>query len=294
MDDHFVEAPMHKNIPILMGLLGVWNMSFLGYKGRATLPYAEALLKLPAHIQQLDMESNGKSVTKDNLQIDYDVGEIDFGEPGTNGQHSFYQLMHMGQTIPSDFIGFVQSQHDYCVDVEHLSSHDELMSNFFAQPDALAKGKTADEVRQDDSTPNWLVPHKTFSGNRPSSSLLLPQLSAYHAGQILAIFEHRTAVQGFIWDINSFDQWGVELGKKLAVDVKKHIMSGRANLTKPVDTGYPATNRILNYFIQGGSKSHSVCQDIFSSTRINRWNNITEVTRRTHKDHSPPAGSGKI
>lgn len=213
IDDHFATAPIQQNIPILMGLLGVWNMSFLGYKGRATLPYAEALLKLPAHIQQLDMESNGKSVTKDNLKVDYDVGEVDFGEPGTNGQHSFYQLLHMGQTIPSDFIGFVHSQNDYCVDGESLSSHDELMSNFFAQPDALAKGKTPDEVRADQTTEEWLVPHKTFEGNRPSSSLLLPQLSAYHAGQLLAIFEHRTAVQGFIWDINSFDQVSTDLCK---------------------------------------------------------------------------------
>jgi len=292
IDDHFATAPIMKNIPILMGLIGVWNMSFLGYKGRATLPYAEALLKLPAHIQQLDMESNGKSVTKDNLEIDYDVGEVDFGEPGTNGQHSFYQLLHMGQTIPSDFIGFVQSQHDYCVDGEHLSSHDELMSNFFAQPDALAKGKTPEEVRQEGSTPEWLVPHKTFSGNRPSSSLLLPQLSAYHAGQLLAIFEHRTAVQGFLWDINSFDQWGVELGKKLAVDVKKHIMSGRANLDKSVEMkDNPATSRILNYFIQGGSRGNSVCDDILYPSN---GNTITTVTRKTHKEHSPPLGSGKL
>lgn len=209
IDNHFVSAPLEQNIPIVMGLLGVWNMSFMKYPTRTTLPYAEALLKLPAHIQQLDMESNGKCMTKQGLEVDYPVGEIDFGEAGTNGQHSFYQLLHMGQTVPCDFIGFVQSQHDFCLDDESLSSHDELMANFFAQPDALANGKTADEVR-DEGVPENLIPHKVFKGNRPSLSLLLPKLTAYACGQLLAIYEHRTAVQGFMWDINSFDQWGVE------------------------------------------------------------------------------------
>jgi glucose-6-phosphate isomerase len=209
IDKHFVSAPFEKNIPVLMGLLGVWNMSFMKYPTRTTLPYAEALLKLPAHIQQLDMESNGKCMTKQGLEVDYPVGEIDFGEAGTNGQHSFYQLLHMGQTVPCDFIGFVQSQHDFCLDDESLSSHDELMANFFAQPDALANGKSADEVRAE-GVPEHLIPHKVFKGNRPSLSLLLPKLTAYACGQLLAIYEHRTAVQGFIWDINSFDQWGVE------------------------------------------------------------------------------------
>jgi glucose-6-phosphate isomerase len=209
MDKHFVSAPFEENIPVLMGLLGVWNMSFMKYPTRTTLPYAEALLKLPAHIQQLDMESNGKCMTKQGLEVDYPVGEIDFGEAGTNGQHSFYQLLHMGQTVPCDFIGFVQSQHDFCLDDESLSSHDELMANFFAQPDALANGKSADEVRAE-GVPENLIPHKVFKGNRPSLSLLLPKLTAYACGQLLAIYEHRTAVQGFMWDINSFDQWGVE------------------------------------------------------------------------------------
>lgn len=166
IDKHFASAPFDRNIPVLMGLLGVWNMSFMKHKSRTTLPYAEALLKLPAHIQQLDMESNGKCMTKHGLEVDYPVGEIDFGEAGTNGQHSFYQLLHMGQTVPCDFIGFVQSQHDFRVEGEDLSSHDELMANFFAQPDALATGKTEEQVRAE-GVAEELIPHLVFKGNRP-------------------------------------------------------------------------------------------------------------------------------
>lgn len=280
IDEHFLNAPFKNNIPVIMGLLGVWNMSFMGYNTRTTLPYAEALLKLPAHIQQLDMESNGKYVTRDGLEVDYPVGEVDFGEPGTNGQHSFFQLLHMGQTVPCDFIGFVQSQHDLCLDGEALSSHDELMANFFAQPDALAKGKTADEVR-DEGAKEALVPHKTFKGNRPSLSLLLPKLTAYATGQLLAIYEHRTAVQGFIWDINSFDQWGVELGKKLAIDIKDHLHGARSDPDqKPVDTGNPATSRILNYYVE--NSRHVTCDLLCDS------NPLTSVTRKSHKDFFPP------
>eukprot|EP00543_Licmophora_paradoxa_P009483 CAMPEP_0202475924 /NCGR_PEP_ID=MMETSP1360-20130828/93155_1 /ASSEMBLY_ACC=CAM_ASM_000848 /TAXON_ID=515479 /ORGANISM="Licmophora paradoxa, Strain CCMP2313" /LENGTH=721 /DNA_ID=CAMNT_0049103105 /DNA_START=605 /DNA_END=2771 /DNA_ORIENTATION=- len=283
IDEHFITAPFNKNIPVLLGLLGVWNMSFLGYNTRTTLPYAEALLKLPAHIQQLDMESNGKCMTKYNVEVDYPVGEVDFGEPGTNGQHSFFQLLHMGQTVPCDFIGFVQSQHDLCLDNESLSSHDELMSNFFAQPDALAVGKTIDEVRAE-GTKEELIPHKTFKGNRPSSSLLLPKLTAYATGQLLAIYEHRTAVQGFIWDINSFDQWGVELGKKLAIDIKAHLCEARKaqheDEDSTVDAGSPATSRILNYYIS--NSENSVCYD-------EPGNGLTSVTRKTHIEHHPPA-----
>jgi len=280
IDEHFVTAPFNKNIPVLMGLLGVWNMSFMGYNTRTTLPYAEALLKLPAHIQQLDMESNGKYVTRAGLEVDYPVGEVDFGEPGTNGQHSFFQLLHMGQTVPCDFIGFVQSQHDLCLDGEALSSHDELMANFFAQPDALAKGKTAEEVRAEGAKES-LVPHKTFKGNRPSLALLLPKLTAYATGQLLAIYEHRTAVQGFIWDINSFDQWGVELGKKLAIDIKDHLHEARSDPDgKPVDTGSPATSRILNYYVE--NSRHSTCDAIRQSSPL------TSVTRKTYRDMHPP------
>jgi glucose-6-phosphate isomerase len=281
IDKHFTSAPLNKNIPVIMGLLGVWNHSFLGYKTRTTLPYAEALLRLPSHIQQLDMESNGKVMTKHNVEVNYPVGEIDFGEPGTNGQHSFFQLLHMGQTVPCDFIGFCQSQHDLCLDGENLSSHDELMANFFAQPDALANGKTEEEVRAE-GVAEELIPHRTFKGNRPSMSLLLPKLTAYATGQLLAIYEHRTAVQGFIWDINSFDQWGVELGKKLAIDVKNHILEARKSEDHVIEASNPASSRILNYYVNNSRES--VCDD------LSPINPLTRVTRKTHTDHArfPP------
>mmetsp|Transcript_51985 Transcript_51985/g.125378 ORF Transcript_51985/g.125378 Transcript_51985/m.125378 type:complete len:818 (+) Transcript_51985:1228-3681(+) len=279
VDRHFLTAPLEKNIPVIMGLLGVWNHSFLGYKTRTTLPYAEALLRLPSHIQQLDMESNGKVMTKHGVEVDYPVGEIDFGEPGTNGQHSFFQLLHMGQTAPCDFIGFCQSQHDLCLDGESLSSHDELMSNFFAQPDALANGKTEEEVRAE-GIEEELVPHRTFKGNRPSMSLLLPMLTAYATGQILALYEHRTAVQGFIWDINSFDQWGVELGKKLAGDVKGHLVDARKSDDHVIEASNPASSRILNYYVNN-SRDNACFDD--NATNVNP---LTRVTRKTHTDHS--------
>lgn len=290
IDEHFINAPFEKNIPVLMGLLGVWNMSFLGYNARTTLPYAEALLKFPAHIQQLDMESNGKHVTKSGQEIDYAVGEIDFGEPGTNGQHSFFQLLHMGQTVACDFIGFVDSQHDLCIDGEQISSHDELMSNFFAQPDALANGKTPEEVRGEGIT-GELVAHRTFQGNRPSMSLLLPRLTTYAAGQLLSIYEHRTAVQGFIWDINSFDQWGVELGKKLAIDIKEKLITARTDPNQaPVRAANPATSRILNYYVAQSREAAFLEDDEVESLP----NPLTEITRKTHRDHYPPEGTGDL
>lgn len=301
MDEHFRDAPMEKNIPLLMGLLGVWNMSFLGYNTRTTLPYAEALLKLPAHIQQLDMESNGKSMTKFGIPVDYPVGEIDFGEPGTNGQHSFYQLLHMGQTVPCDFIGFVQSQHDLCLDDEKLSSHDELMANFFAQPDALATGKTAEEVRSEGAKED-LVPHKVFSGNRPSVSLLFPKLTAYATGQILSIYEHRTATQGFLWDINSFDQWGVELGKKLAIDVRTKFLQARNDQQQGaateeilVEADNPATSRILNYYVRNSDSDRSI--RLPSATQGGTEQTETSRSRRTHmppERHDLGGKNGKL
>mmetsp|Transcript_3970 Transcript_3970/g.10396 ORF Transcript_3970/g.10396 Transcript_3970/m.10396 type:complete len:820 (+) Transcript_3970:304-2763(+) len=283
IDEHFRTAPMDKNIPVIMGLLGVWNHSFLGYKTRTTLPYAEALLRLPSHIQQLDMESNGKVMTKHGVEVDYDVGEIDFGEPGTNGQHSFFQLLHMGQTAPCDFIGFCQSQHDLCLDNESLSCHDELMANFFAQPDALANGKTEEEVR-DEGIEEELVPHRVFKGNRPSMSLLMPKLTAYAAGQLLSIYEHRTAVQGFIWDINSFDQWGVELGKKLANDVKSQLVEARKNSedgNHVIKASNPASSRILNYYVNNSQTNNCFHDD----NKGNDVNPLTRITRKTHQDH---------
>lgn len=246
VDTHLATTPLERNIPVIMGLLGVWNMSFLGYKSRAMHPYTEALNKLPAHIQQVDMESNGKHVTRAGVELDFDVGEVDFGEPGTLGQHSFFQLLHMGQVVPCTFIGFIESQNPTCQDGEPVSNHDELMSNFFAQPDALARGKTADECRAE-GKPEALIPHVTFTGNRPSLSLLMPVLNAYTCGQLLALFEHRTAVQGFVWDINSFDQWGVELGKVLATKVRKQLNQTRYHGKQIRGFNSSTTNLIKRY-----------------------------------------------
>ncbi|KAK4342504.1 hypothetical protein RND71_038320 [Anisodus tanguticus] len=226
VDRHFYSAPFEKNIPVILGLLSVWNVSFLGYPARAILPYSQALEKLAPHIQQVSMESNGKGVSIDGVPLPYQTGEIDFGEPGTNGQHSFYQLIHQGRVIPCDFIGVVKSQQPIYLKDEVVSNHDEVMSNFFAQPDALAYGKTPEQL-QKENVPEHLVSHKTFSGNRPSLSILLPSLNAYNIGQLLAIYEHRVAVQGFVWGINSFDQWGVELGKSLATQVRKQLHASR-------------------------------------------------------------------
>ena len=225
-------------------------------------------------------QSNGKRVTRFGVEVDYNVGEIDFGEAGTNGQHSFYQLLHQGQIVPCDFVGFVNSQHDLCLDGENTSSHDELMSNFFAQPDALANGKTAEDVRAEGVNED-LVIHRVFHGNRPSLSLILPKLTAYAAGQLLALYEHRTAVQGFIWDINSFDQYGVELGKKLANDIKERVSKARADPSKPVTARNPSTARLLKYYLKNSSGVD--CNDSISPSPLN----LSSVTRKTYKDHFP-------
>ncbi|XP_022637477.1 glucose-6-phosphate isomerase, cytosolic isoform X2 [Vigna radiata var. radiata] len=185
IDQHMYSEQFERNLPVLLGLLSVWNVSFLGYPARAILPYSQALEKFAPHIQQVSMESNGKGVSIDGVPLPFEAGEIDFGEPGTNGQHSFYQLIHQGRVIPCDFIGVVKSQQPVYLSGEVVSNHDELMSNFFAQPDALAYGKTSEQL-QKENVPPHLVPHKTFSGNRPSLSLLLPSLNAYNIGQSLA------------------------------------------------------------------------------------------------------------
>ena len=226
IDEHFFNAPLRENIPVILGLLGVWNSTFLGYETRALLPYSQALKRLPAHIQQVDMESNGKRVDMEGSPLPFQAGEINFGEPGTNGQHSFYQLMHQGRVVPADFIGFMESQAAVSLEGEPVSNHDELMSNFFAQPDALAYGKTLNDVVQE-GVPEELRQHKVFAGNRPSTSMLMTKLDAFAIGQLLAIYEHRTAVQGFIWGLNSFDQWGVELGKSLAKQVRSQLNASR-------------------------------------------------------------------
>ncbi|KAL3734142.1 hypothetical protein ACJRO7_023486 [Eucalyptus globulus] len=251
IDQHFHTAPFDKNIPVLLGLLSVWNVSFLGYPARAILPYSQALEKFAPHIQQVSMESNGKGVSIDGVPLPFEAGEIDFGEPGTNGQHSFYQLIHQGRVIPCDFIGVVKSQQPVYLKGEVVSNHDELMSNFFAQPDALAYGKTPEQL-QTENVAHHLIPHKTFTGNRPSLSLLLPSLTAYNIGQLLAIYEHRVAVQGFIWGINSFDQWGVELGKSLATQVRKQLHASRVK-GEPVEGFNYSTATMLTRYLEATS-----------------------------------------
>jgi len=210
MDEHFRTAPFDRNLPVLMGLLAVWYNNFFESQTIAVLPYEQYLKRFPAYLQQLTMESNGKHVTLDGARVEYQTGPIFWGEPGTNGQHSFYQLIHQGtKLIPCDFIGFCQALNPLG---EH---HDLLMSNVFAQAEALAFGKTPEEVRAE-GTPEWLVPHRTFEGNRPSNVILAERLTPETLGKLVALYEHSVFTQGTIWQIDSFDQWGVELGKVLA------------------------------------------------------------------------------
>ena len=210
MDEHFRTAPFEANLPVLLGLLSIWNNNFLGAQTVAVLPYEQYLKRFPAYLQQLTMESNGKHVTLEGAKVDYETGPIFWGEPGTNGQHSFYQLIHQGtRLIPCDFIGFGQTLNP----LGH--HHDLLMANVFAQAEALAFGKTADEVRAE-GTAEALVPHRTFEGNRPSNVILADRLTPETLGKLVALYEHSVFTQGAIWEIDSFDQWGVELGKVLA------------------------------------------------------------------------------
>ena len=250
IDQHLLTAPLEGNLPILMGLFGVWNSTFLGHATRALLPYCQALMRFAPHIQQVDMESNGKRVALDGTPLGFDAGEVNFGEPGTNGQHSFYQLIHQGRVVPCDFLGFQESQQPIHVPGEAVANHDELMANFFAQPDALAFGKTAEECAAE-GVPAALVPHKVFPGNRPSNVLLLERLSAYTCGQLLALYEHRTVVQGFIWGLNSFDQWGVELGKVLAKQVRSQLSTSRATPGAAVSGFNPSTTALLERYLRG-------------------------------------------
>jgi glucose-6-phosphate isomerase len=210
VDEHFRSTPFERNLPVLLGLIGIWNTNFLGAETVAVLPYEQYLKRFPAYLQQLTMESNGKHVTRDGTHVDYRTGPIYWGEPGTNGQHSFYQLIHQGtRLIPCDFIGF-------CDGLAPLGDqHDLLIANVFAQSEALAFGKSADDVRAE-GTPEPLVPHRVFEGNRPSNTILVQRLTPHALGALVALYEHSVFVQGAIWDIDSFDQWGVELGKALA------------------------------------------------------------------------------
>ena len=210
VDEHFRTAPFEQNLPVLMGLLGIWYTDFFGAETVAVLPYEQYLKRFPAYLQQLTMESNGKHVTLDGSEVDYATGPIYWGEPGTNGQHSFYQLIHQGtRLIPCDFIGFVKTLNPLG------RHHDMLLANVFAQAEALAFGKTAEQVKAE-GTPDWLVPHRVFEGNRPSNTILAEKLTPTVLGKLVALYEHIVFTQGAIWNIDSFDQWGVELGKVLA------------------------------------------------------------------------------
>ncbi|MFW2383889.1 MAG: glucose-6-phosphate isomerase [Acidimicrobiales bacterium] len=220
MDQHFRTAPLAENLPVLLAVVGLWYRNFLGYPTYAVLPYSEHLDRFPAYLQQLDMESNGKSVRLDGSAVGYDTGPIIWGEPGTNGQHAFYQLIHQGTTIiPCDFIGFFEASDDIG------NQHDLLMANMFAQAEALAFGKTSEEVSVEVSDQE-LVAHRTFVGNRPSSTIMAQRLTPSVLGQLVALYEHKVFVQGTIWGINSFDQWGVELGKALATQITSEFSSG--------------------------------------------------------------------
>jgi glucose-6-phosphate isomerase len=220
MDEHFRTAAFENNLPVLMGLLGVWYSNFFGSQTVAVLPYEQYLKRFPAYLQQLTMESNGKHVTLDGTEVDYQTGPIYWGEPGTNGQHSFYQLIHQGtKLVPCDFIGFVRPLNPIG------RHHDVLLANMFAQAEALAFGKTPQEVRAE-STPAWLVPHLTFEGNRPSTTILMERLTPAALGKLVALYEHSVFTQGAIWRLDSFDQWGVELGKALAARIIPEIETG--------------------------------------------------------------------
>lgn len=249
MDEHFRAAPFEKNLPVLMGLLSVWYNNFFGAQTVAVLPYDQYLKRFPAYLQQLTMESNGKHVTLAGSYItDYQTGPIFWGEPGTNGQHSFYQLIHQGtKLIPCDFIGFAHSLNPLG------RHHDLLMSNVFAQAEALAFGKTEAQVRAE-GTPEWLVPHRTFEGNRPSNILLAERLTPQILGALVALYEHSVFTQGVIWEIDSFDQWGVELGKVLANKIIPELESE----TAPALAHDSSTNALIRRYRQMRGKRDAV------------------------------------
>ncbi|HEX4350618.1 MAG TPA: glucose-6-phosphate isomerase [Verrucomicrobiae bacterium] len=238
MDEHFRTAPFEKNLPVLLGLLNVWNTNFLGSETVAVLPYEQYLKRFPAYLQQLTMESNGKHVTLAGKKVNYQTGPIYWGEPGTNGQHSFYQLIHQGtRLIPCDFIAFAQA-------LTPLGRHhDILLANVFAQAEALAFGKTAEQVKAE-GTAAALVPHRVFEGNRPSNVILAPKLTPEVLGKLIALYEHSVFVQGVIWEIDSFDQWGVELGKALA----QHIVPELESKTEPALKHDSSTNQLIRRY----------------------------------------------
>jgi glucose-6-phosphate isomerase len=240
MDEHFRTAPLEQNLPVVLGLLGIWYANFFGAQTHAILPYDQYLHRFPAYFQQGDMESNGKSVDREGRRItDYTTGPIVWGEPGTNGQHAFYQLIHQGtRLVPCDFIATVKSRNPMG---EH---HPVLLANFFAQTEALMKGKTAEEVRAE-GVKEALVSHKTFLGNRPSTSMMFEVLDARSLGRLVALYEHKIFVQGAVWNINSFDQWGVELGKQLAKRIEPELKG-----EGPVTSHDSSTNGLIDYYKQ--------------------------------------------
>ncbi|MGP3917844.1 glucose-6-phosphate isomerase [Nonomuraea sp. 10N515B] len=238
IDEHFRTAPFHANMPVLMGLLGVWYDDFFGAETRAVLPYSQRLHRFPAYLQQLTMESNGKSVRADGAPVTTNTGEIFWGEPGTNGQHAFYQLLHQGtRLIPADFIGFAEPHDD------REGMHDQLTANLLAQTSALAFGKTAEEIAAE-GTATAIVPHKVMPGNRPTSTILAPKLTPSTLGQLVALYEHIVFVEGTIWGVDSFDQWGVELGKKMALDLAPALTSEEPPTTLPD----PSTERLVRKY----------------------------------------------
>jgi glucose-6-phosphate isomerase len=238
MDEHFRTAPFEQNLPVILGLLAVWYTNFFAAQTMAVLPYEQYLKRFPAYLQQLTMESNGKHVTLEGERVDYDTGPIYWGEPGTNGQHSFYQLIHQGtRLIPCDFIGFEKP-------LNRLGRHhDILLANVFAQAEALAFGKTPEQVKAD-GTPDWLIPHRVFEGNRPSNVLLAEQLTPESLGLLVALYEHSVFTQGTIWQIDSFDQWGVELGKVLA----QHIIGEIESPADPPLKHDASTNNLIRRY----------------------------------------------
>jgi glucose-6-phosphate isomerase len=254
MDEHFFNAPLRDNIPVLLGLLGVWNSTFMGYTTRALIPYSEALSKLPPYVSLVDMESNGKRVAIDGSELLHPAGEINLGEPGGNTNHPFFQLMHQGRVIPADFIGFMESPRPLePLPGEAVSNHDELMSYFFGQPDALAYGKELMDLVQE-GVPPGLREHMVFSGNRPSSSILMTRLDPFSIGQLVALYEHRTAVQGFLWGINSFDQFGIELGRTMSSKIRYQLAASRR--TGATVQGFnQSTSSLLEIYLAHGKQN---------------------------------------
>lgn len=243
MDEHFRTAELDKNVPVLMGLLGVWYSEFFGAQTHAVLPYSQDLGRFPAYLQQLTMESNGKSVHRDGTAVSTQTGEIYWGEPGTNGQHAFFQLMHQGtRMIPADFIGFARPKQDFPAADGTGSMHDLLMGNFFAQTKVLAFGKTADEIAAE-GVAEELIPHKVMPGNRPTTTIMAPELTPQVLGALIALYEHIVFVQGVIWDVNSFDQWGVELGKQQANDLAPAVSGAQA-----ADSGDASTDSLIAWY----------------------------------------------